>query len=123
MHKILTFLIAAVWMINGLFCKILNLVPRHQQIVARILGDDYAWLFTKAIGFAEILMAIWILSAIKPKWSAALQILIVALMNLLEFLLVPDQLLWGKVNSIFALLFIGIVYYHTFIWPTSNAKT
>lgn len=40
-HRILTYLIAAVSLINGLFCKVLNLVPRHRQIVAEILGEDH----------------------------------------------------------------------------------
>ncbi|MBC7446743.1 MAG: hypothetical protein H7330_01650 [Hymenobacteraceae bacterium] len=29
---------AAVWAANGLLCKLLHLAPRHEQIVARILG-------------------------------------------------------------------------------------
>ncbi len=37
-NQILNYLIAAVWIANGLFCKVLNLVPRHQEIVARIIG-------------------------------------------------------------------------------------
>ena len=54
LHKLLTYLIAAVWFINGLFCKLLNFVPRHQQIVAQILGEEYAVILTKLIGVAEI---------------------------------------------------------------------
>jgi inner membrane protein involved in colicin E2 resistance len=36
-------------------------------------------------------------------------------MNTLEFILVPDLLLWGKLNSFYALLFIGLVYYTEFV--------
>jgi len=53
-HKLLNYFIATVWIANGLFCKVLNLVPRHQQIVARILGDDYSRLLTLLIGLSEI---------------------------------------------------------------------
>jgi hypothetical protein len=113
-HKLLTYFIAAVWVANGLFCKVLNLVPRHQQIVARILGDDYARPLTLLIGLSEIGMAIWILSGIKSRLNAILQILIIATMNILEFMLVPDLLLWGKANSIFAFAFILLIYYHEF---------
>jgi hypothetical protein len=28
-YQLLNYLIAAVWLVNGLFCKVLNLVPRH----------------------------------------------------------------------------------------------
>lgn len=114
LYKIVTFCIALVWILNGLFCKVLNLVPRHEQIVARILGDDYSRILTILIGLSEILMAIWILSRFKPRLKAITQISIVGLMNTLEFILVPDLLLWGKLNSLFALIFIMIVYFNEF---------
>ncbi len=115
LHKILRSLIATVWIANGLFCKVLNLVPRHQEIIGRILGNEYAGLFTKIIGSAEVLMAVWILSGIKTRLNAMTQIIIVATMNVIEFLLVPDLLLWGKANSMFALLFILVTYYNEFV--------
>ena len=65
---VLTIAISLVWLINGLFCKVLNLVPRHQLIVARILGEDYSGLITKAIGLSEILMFLWVLSKLKSRW-------------------------------------------------------
>lgn len=115
-HTILTYCIAMVWMANGLFCKVLNLVPRHEQIVARILGETYARPLTLAIGFAEIGMAIWVLSRIKPRLNAVLQMTVVAIMNTLEFFMVPDLLLWGKLNAFFAFLFVLLIYYHEFHW-------
>jgi len=114
-HRIFTYLIAIVWIANGLFCKVLNLVPRHEQIVLGILGDEFAGLITRAIGVSEIFMAIWILSGIKSRFNAITQMLVVAIMNILEFILVPDLLLWGKFNSIIALIFILVVYYNEFI--------
>ena len=111
---ILTYVIAFVWIVNGLFCKVLNLVPRHQEIVARILGDDYARPLTFLIGISEVIMAIWILSGYKSKWNAWAQIGVVGFMNTLEFILVPDLLLWGKLNSVFALMFILVVYFQEF---------
>jgi hypothetical protein len=98
-----------VWMVNGLFCKVLNLVPRHAHIVSEILGHETSWFFTKAIGVAEIGMALWILSGWKARWNAGVQILVVATMNILEYMLVPDLLLFGKMNSIFAFLFILVI--------------
>ena len=113
-YKILTFCIAAVWLVNGLFCKVLNFVPRHQEIVARILGNEYAFLLTKAIGFSEILMCIWISSGIKQRFCAIAQISIVLTMNLIEFLLAKDLLLFGKMNALFAVLFVSVVYFNFF---------
>ena len=54
LRSVLTILISLVWLINGLFCKVMNLVPRHQLIVARILGEEYAGILTKTIGVLEI---------------------------------------------------------------------
>lgn len=59
-------------------------------------------------------MAIWILSRYKSKLNAISQIVIIAIMNTLEFILVPDLLLWGKFNSLFALLLIGVIYFNEF---------
>lgn len=113
-YTLLNWAIAAVWLVNGLLCKVLNLVPRHQQIVARIIGNEYAHTFTLLIGLAEIGMTVWILSRYKARLNAITQIVVVASMNIIEFLLVPDLLLWGRFNALFALLFVLLVYYHQF---------
>lgn len=103
-----------VWGINGIYCKILNFVPRHQQIVSRILGDEYGRELTVLIGVSEIAMIIWILSQFKPKMNAIFQIVVVIAMNLIEYRCAADLLLWGKVNIIFAFLFAMLVYYNQF---------
>lgn len=37
---ILRGLIALVWLVNGLWCKVLGHVPRHEAIVARVLSEN-----------------------------------------------------------------------------------
>jgi hypothetical protein len=113
-HKAFNYCIAMVWIINGLYCKVLNFVPRHQEIVGRILGEQYSKPLIILIGLSEIVMAIWIASGYKSKLNAITQILVVAVMNIMEFILVPDLLLWGKFNSLFAFLFILLVYLNEF---------
>jgi hypothetical protein len=113
-HQLLNLFIAIVWLVNGLVCKVLGLVPRHQEIVASILGSDYALILTLLIGLSEIGMAIWILSGVYTRLNAVTQILIIATMNTLEFILVPELLLWGKANAFFAFLFITLIYYKEF---------
>lgn len=113
-HQLLTYFITAVWLINGLLCKVLHLVPRHQEIVARILGKDSSGLLTVLIGISEIIMAVWILSRAWSGFNAIVQILVIATMNTIEFLLAPDLLLWGRANAIFAFLFILLIYYNEF---------
>ncbi len=119
-NKLLTWLIALVWVANGLFCKVLDMVPRHREIVGRILGEEHAVLFTRLIGISEILMAVWIVSRIWSRVNAVAQMTIIATMNTIEFILAPDLLLWGKMNSVFALLFILVIGYNEFVL---NKKT
>lgn len=114
LSKIITYIIALVWLVNGLYCKVLNQVPRHQEIVSRILGQEYGSFFTVAIGVAEIAMSIWVFSRIKARINAIIQIVIIGSMNILEYFLVPDLLLWGKYNSLFAFLFIVLIYVNEF---------
>lgn len=113
-HKIVTYLIATVWLVNGLFCKILNFVPRHEQIIAQILGETYSRELAILIGFSEVIMTFWILSGYKKRWNVITQISVITVMNSIEFVLVPNLLLWAHFNSVFALLFIAIIYYNEF---------
>ena len=121
LHKITHYLIAAVWLVNGLLCKVLHLVPRHQQIVARILGAEHATFLTRAIGLAEVCLALWILSGQKPRWCALIQIVLVMTMNMIELIRAPDLLLFGSMNALFALVFVAAVYWHAFIHPEKAA--
>jgi hypothetical protein len=60
-------------------------------------------------------MALWVLSQIKTRFNTITQIISITTMNILEYILVPDLLLWGKFNSIFAALFIMLIWYNEFI--------
>jgi hypothetical protein len=121
--SIINVFISVVWLINGLLCKVLNLVPRHQQIVSEILGDQYGFLLTKIIGPLEIVMFVWVVSGIKSRWCALTQITVVVSMNGIEFFVVPDLLLFGKLNALFAFLFVGLIYFNEFgMKKTNNAR-
>lgn len=111
----MTYFIAAVWFINGFFCKVLNLVPRHQEIVYHITKYEAARKLTVLIGVSEVLMAFWVASQFKSKLNAGIQIFVVLLMNVIEFTKVPELLLWGKVNFVFALCLVAAIYYNEFI--------
>ncbi len=105
---------ALVWFINGLGCKVLALAPRHRAIVGRILGENHASLLTQAIGFSEVILGLWILSQWKWRWSATVQIILVVTMNVIEFLLAPDLLLFGHWNALVALAYVTLVAYAGF---------
>lgn len=112
-----------IWLANGLFCKVLDLVPRHEAIVARILGDEYSGILILLIGLAEIIMAIWILSGFMKRFNAITQMIVIGTMNILEFLLAPDLLLWGKMNSFFAFLLILVIYFNEFHLNQTKLKS
>lgn len=114
-HRILTILISLVWLINGLYAKVLGFVPRHQEIVARILGSDFSFVAVKVIGVLEICMFVWVISGKFSRLAAIMQIVIVLTMNILEFVLVPDLLLFGRMNIIIALVFVSVVYINEFV--------
>ena len=101
----------------------MDLVPRHQQIVARILGEQHSASFTRLIGLAEILMVVWILSGYRRKVNVAVQITVVTTMNVIEFFLAPDLLLFGKLNSVMALLFVVLVYCNEILWYDKITST
>lgn len=113
-YKIINYFLALVWFVNGFFCKVLNMVPRHQAIVETILQTPHATLLTKIIGLSEIAMATWILTGISRRINVWTQVIIIAVMNLLEFLLVPHLLLWGKMNLLFACLLIALILYNEY---------
>lgn len=106
--------IGLVWLINGVVCKVAGLVPRHEQIVAQILGASFASEITVLIGLAEVAMCFWVLSRWQTRVCGALQIALVLAMNVLEFSLARELLLWGPLNAVFALafaLFLGWAYF------------
>lgn len=121
-HKILTILISLVWLINGLYAKVLGFVPRHQEIVARILGSEISFIAVKVIGVLEICMFVWVISRKFSRLAAIMQIVIVLTMNILEFILVPDLLLFGRMNIIIAIVFVSIIYVNEFIIKPKAAR-
>lgn len=123
LHKIISYSIAAVWLVNGLFCKVLNFVPRHREVVANIIGHEYSKSLTIIIGVSEILMAVWILTGWKSRLNAITQSIVIATMNIMEFILVPHLLLWGRFNIVFASMLIVLIIYNEFILSQTPEHT
>jgi uncharacterized membrane protein YphA (DoxX/SURF4 family) len=115
LYVVLTWSFATVWAVNGLYCKILDGVPRHRAIVERILGVSYAGFFTRLIGVGEVLMAIWIVSGRWSRGSAIAQVVLVGIMNAMEFFMAPDLLLFGRINAVVACCYMVIVYLTEFV--------
>ncbi|MDI9881849.1 DoxX-like family protein [Flectobacillus longus] len=116
LHDYFRHFIATVWLLNGLYCKVLGQVPRHEQIVETILGNTYSHELTIVIGVLEICLGFIIYLNFQPKFMAIFQIVIVMSMNLIEFQLAQHWLLWGAWNLVFAMLFCTMIYVHTFVF-------
>lgn len=110
--------IAAIWLVNGLYCKLLNGVPRHSEIVAVFVGDQWAQLFTVLIGLCEIALSLVILRNWRYHEVAVFQIVTILLMNVLEFIFAHELLLFGGVNIVFAILLCAFIFINTqFLQP------
>jgi hypothetical protein len=125
---IFTVAIALVWGINGLWCKVLGGVPRHEAIVARvvdtatdIVGLDLdaaaaaaaAGVLVRVIGLSELTMVVWFVSGRWVRLNAAAQVVIVMTMNVIEQLLAPELLLFGPWNFLWASCFSAAVLVRT----------
>jgi hypothetical protein len=122
LNTTIRYFFALVWLINGLYCKILNQVPRHTEIVGKLLNQQYARELTTLIGLSEIVMAIWILSKWQSKLNSMTQISIIILMNFIEFSFASELLLWGKLNLVFACLFSFLIYWNQFNLKDKRSK-
>lgn len=120
--KIITWLIACVWLLNGIYAKVLGFVPRHEMIAARVLGETYSRELIVAIGLAEVCMAAWVVSRIYPRVCAATQVAAVVMMNVLEFFLARDLLMWGGLNAMFASIFCAIVIGNELLHARANKR-
>ena len=108
--RALRIFIALVWLVMGLGCKVLGWEPRHEEIVARILGEDFAPTLIILIGLSEVGMALWIISGLYAKLCAWTQMVLVAVMNVMEITLTRDLLLFGWMNGLVAAAFIALIY-------------
>ncbi len=83
--------VALVWLYQGLWCKMLGRCPGHRAIVEALPGlDERAGAVAlAALGTIEIGLALWVLSAWRPRLAAAAQTLLLVVMN-------GGGLLWGR---------------------------
>jgi hypothetical protein len=75
--------VAAVWLYQGLWCKLLGGAGRHAEIVGSVpwLGAAAAHGLLLAVGAAECALAVWTVSGIRLREAAVAQTLMLAAMN------------------------------------------
>jgi hypothetical protein len=83
--------VAAVWLYEGLWCKLLAGEPRQVQIAESVpyFGPRAGRPFLKALGAAEAGLAVWALSGIAPFPCAAAQTLLLVTLN-------ANGLIWAR---------------------------
>jgi DoxX-like family len=75
--------VAAVWLYEGLWCKLLRGQPHELNVVAAVprLGPQRGAVFLQALGVAEVALAVWTLSTTAPLVCAAAQTLMLIALN------------------------------------------
>lgn len=83
--------VAAVWLYEGLWNKVLGRAPREAEVVAAVprFGARYGRPFLKILGIVEVLLAIWVMSGISPGVCSITQIALLIVLNV-------NGLLWSR---------------------------
>lgn len=82
--------IAAVWLYEGLWCKLLGRTPSQVEVVSAVPRfGSFAAPFIKALGVFEVVLAAWALSGIAPGTCAIAQTATLVLLNI-------NGLLWAR---------------------------
>jgi len=94
--RFLRFGVAAVWLVHGLYNKLLVGSPRHLAIVQSVPGLSGAIgaRALAAVGVFEVVVACWIVSGRRLRLCAAVQIAALVSMNVLELTFARHLLLW-----------------------------
>jgi hypothetical protein len=107
----LTVLLGSVWVFHGLYSKILDGIPRHRLIVARILGEDIAPGATIATGVLEVLLGVWIFTRRLRVCSFLVQCGAILSMNALEIRFANDLLVSAPGMVALNLVFLTLAGY------------
>lgn len=83
--------VAAVWLYEGLWCKLLGREARQLQVVEAVphLGPRVGALFLKALGAVEVAIAVWALSGVLPLPCAVVQTALLVTLN-------ANGVLWAR---------------------------
>ncbi|MGA7916762.1 MAG: DoxX-like family protein [Candidatus Acidiferrales bacterium] len=83
--------VAAVWLYEGLWCKLLGRVPSQVEVVTAVprLGPRFGAAFLKALGVVEVALAAWVIVGIAPGVCAILQAVLLIALN-------TNGLLWAR---------------------------
>jgi len=105
--------VAAVWLVHGLYNKLLGGSARHLAIVQAVPGLSGAAgrRVLVAVGVFEVGVAVWMLSRRAPRLCAATQTVALLSMNVLELTYARPLLLWPAGLVPVNLLFLATAWY------------
>ncbi len=83
--------IAAVWLYEGLWCKVLGRMQSQVDVVSAVprFGARFGAAFLKLLGVVEVGLAVWVISGIAPAACAIVQTGLLILLNV-------NGLLWAR---------------------------
>lgn len=83
--------VAAVWLYEGLWCKLLGGDPNQLTVVEAVprLGPKVGALFLKTLGVVEVTMGVWALSGFEPIACATAQTALLVALN-------ANGILWSR---------------------------
>lgn len=82
--------VAAVWLYEGLWCKILGRVPSQVAVVTAVprLGPRFGASFLKLLGVVEVALAVWVMAGIAAGLCAIMETALLVVLN-------ANGLLWA----------------------------
>ena len=83
--------VAAVWLYEGLWCKLLRGEPREFEVVKAVprYGERFGVPFLLVLGGVEVAIGLWVLSAWKPFLCALAQTVLLVTLN-------ANGLIWSR---------------------------
>jgi uncharacterized membrane protein YphA (DoxX/SURF4 family) len=83
--------VAAVWLYEGLWCKLLGRTPSQVEVVTAVprLGARFGVAFLKSLGVLEVVLAVWVISGVAPALCAVTQTAVLVTLNV-------NGLLWSR---------------------------
>jgi hypothetical protein len=83
--------VAAVWLYEGLWCKLLGRVPSQVQVVTAVpkLGPRFGLPFLRGLGVVEVGFAGWVMAGIAPGACAILETTLLVVLN-------ANGLVWAR---------------------------
>ncbi len=86
--------VAAVWLYEGLYCKLLQGQPREFEVVKAVprYGPRFGVPFLMLLGAVEVAVALWVLSGAAPFLCALTQTGLLVALNTSGLLLARDQI-------------------------------